>query len=269
MSKSSSEIPLYIAENDFRRPDDSSDDIRKNFRVREDVSRIKHSSIFRALNGKKQLFPQVQGGTVRNRLTHSLEVSDVAVRIARKINDDDKQRYFKGKNKISVDLMYAASLIHDIGHPPFGHTGERALNEALVRATTTLDKKSKIDDFYTRGSESFREFNEAQNPNNATADIGYEGNAQTIRAITQLENRLSPGRRVESIEEARSTTRGGLNLCFRTLLSALKYDREITTDAILEKQKEGKVAKGYYPSERPFVDMAKQHCVSKLRYYKK
>lgn len=80
-----------------------------------DRDRILHSKSFRRLKDKTQVFLAPQGDHYRNRLTHTLEVSQIARTIAKAL-------------RLNEDLVEAISLGHDLGHTPFGHAGERALN---------------------------------------------------------------------------------------------------------------------------------------------
>jgi dGTPase len=84
-----------------------------------DRDRILHSSAYRRLSGKMQVFTGDMGDYHRTRLTHTQEVASIARTIGRAL-------------QLNEDLIEALALLHDIGHPPFGHAGEDALNECLV-----------------------------------------------------------------------------------------------------------------------------------------
>jgi dGTPase len=84
-----------------------------------DRDRIVHSAAFRRLAHKTQVFTGSWGDYHRSRLTHSLEVASVARTLARTL-------------RLNEDLVEALALLHDIGHPPFGHAGEHTLNECLA-----------------------------------------------------------------------------------------------------------------------------------------
>ena len=107
---------------------------------RRDCDRIIHSTAFRRLKHKTQVFVFDEGDHYRTRLTHTLEVTQVARALARMLGLDE-------------DLAEALALAHDLGHPPFGHAGERALDECL------------------------------------SAFGGFDHNAQTLRIVTALERR--------------------------------------------------------------------------------
>ena len=112
-----------------------------------DYARVLHSPSFRRLQNKTQLFPSQESDFFRNRLTHSLEVSQIAKSIALKLKSENP-----GLN-IVPEVCEIAGLVHDIGHPPFGHNGEAALDECMLNCG------------------------------------GFEGNAQTLRVLTRLEKK--------------------------------------------------------------------------------
>lgn len=93
------------------------DDLRTCFQ--RDRDRVIHSKAFRRLKHKTQVFLAPEGDHYRTRLTHTLEVMQVARTVARAL-------------RLNEDLTEAIALAHDLGHPPFGHAGEDALNEMMA-----------------------------------------------------------------------------------------------------------------------------------------
>ena len=121
------------------------DEYRTAFQI--DRDRILYTSAFRRLQSKTQVFMSGEYDFYRTRLTHSLEVAQIGRSICTRLKAAD--HLLGGDYFIDSDLVEAACLAHDIGHPPFGHAGERVLHEIM------------------------REMG------------GFEGNAQTLRLLTE------------------------------------------------------------------------------------
>ncbi|MGQ3674059.1 deoxyguanosinetriphosphate triphosphohydrolase [Xanthobacter sp. TB0139] len=118
------------------------DDAPPRSAFRRDCDRVIHSTAFRRLRHKTQVFSFNEGDHYRTRLTHTLEVAQVARSIARALGLDE-------------DLAEALALSHDLGHPPFAHSGERALNECMKEQG------------------------------------GFDHNAQSLRVLTRIERRYA------------------------------------------------------------------------------
>ncbi|MAC49948.1 MAG: deoxyguanosinetriphosphate triphosphohydrolase [Verrucomicrobiales bacterium] len=131
--------PRYGTESD--RPDD----YRTPFQI--DRDRIIYTPAFRKLQSKTQVFLSGEYDFYRTRLTHSLEVAQIGRSICNRLKR--KSDYLNDEYFIDPDLVEASCLSHDLGHPPFGHAGERVLHNMMFKMG------------------------------------GYEGNAQTLRLLTE------------------------------------------------------------------------------------
>jgi dGTPase len=120
----------FYNEFDFERSNESrrKDEYRTPFQI--DRDRLIHSSEFRRLQGKTQVFIPGEYDYYRTRLTHSIEVAQ----IGRSICNFIRKKYdgiFSDNYFIDPDLVESACLAHDLGHPPFGHAGERTINRLM------------------------------------------------------------------------------------------------------------------------------------------
>src|SRR5213596_3376749 len=110
--------PLAVQSYETRGRLRSEDDCRLRTPFQRDRDRILHSKPFRRLKGKTQVFIDPAGDHFRTRMTHTLETTAISRGVARAL-------------RLNEDLVEAIGLGHDMGHTPFGHAGEDALDEAL------------------------------------------------------------------------------------------------------------------------------------------
>lgn len=106
-------------------------------RFNQDYGRVMYSSAFRRLQDKTQVFPLGRNDYVRTRLTHSLEVANVGGTLAMQLADVIRKHEGAGRAETlplaeMKDIVATACLAHDIGNPPFGHSGEKAIESALI-----------------------------------------------------------------------------------------------------------------------------------------
>jgi dGTPase len=167
----------------------------------KDFDRIVFSPAFRRLQDKTQVFPLPESDFVHTRLTHSLEVSVVGRSVGNLVGERILSRHPKLKKDFTQfhfgEIVAAACLAHDIGNPPFGHSGEDAIAEYFKNGN---------------GNKFKEEINSEKKWNDL---IRFEGNAQGFRIITKLLNR---------------DVNGGLQLTYATLSALNKYPKESLTD---------------------------------------
>jgi dGTPase len=202
------------------------DPARSEFR--RDGDRITFSSAFRRLQDKTQVFPLADNDYVRTRLTHSLEVASVARSLGARVGAEICQKH--GLQEIHGsdfgDIASAAALAHDLGNPPFGHSGEDAIRHWFVNSPIARDARSGLTD-------------------KQQADIErYEGNAQGFRLVTRLQM---------------PDNRGGLQLTCATLGAFTKYPRE---SLIAPNDYAGASGKkfGFNQSEAEFFSVVAERC---------
>lgn len=173
----------------------NQDETRLGFEV--DYDRIIFSSAFRSLQDKTQVIPLSKTDFVHTRLTHSLEVSVVGRSLGRLAGKELIERYpaLSSHHKYQINdfgaIVAAAALSHDIGNPPFGHSGEKAIGE-----------------YFSAGKgQRFKEFLTPKEYHDLTH---FEGNANGFRFLT----------------ESRPGVPGGLRLSYATLGAFMKYPKE-------------------------------------------
>jgi len=115
---------VHVENSRGRRFHEPSHAYRNDFQ--RDRDRVIHSRAFRRLEAKTQVFTRRYSDHFRNRLTHTIEVAQISRTIA-------------GALGLNVDLVEALALVHDIGHPPFGHSGEKALDAAMREHGLSFD----------------------------------------------------------------------------------------------------------------------------------
>jgi len=170
------------------------DEARLGFEV--DFDRIIFSDSFRSLQDKTQVVPLSKTDFVHTRLTHSLEVSVVARSLGRMVGKHIIEKYPELKNKgyRSNDfgaISAAAALSHDIGNPPFGHSGEKSIGEFF------LSGKGQV-------------FKNQLHPKQWQDLIDFEGNANGLKILCESVNNI----------------KGGLRLSYATLGAFIKYPKE-------------------------------------------
>ena len=180
---------------EFKRKRIDQDETRLGFEV--DYDRIIFSSEFRSLQDKTQVVPFSQGDFVHTRLTHSLETSVVGRSLGRKVGVEILKKYPYLKNKLGYQsndfgaIVASASLAHDIGNPPFGHSGEKSIGQYFI-------------------SGPGKKFKDILNEKEFQDLCDFEGNANGFKILTQSR----PGRE------------GGLRLSYATLGAFIKYPKE-------------------------------------------
>jgi len=197
----------------------SQRDQRNPFQL--DRDRILYSSAFRRLAGVTQVVSPGEGEVFHSRLTHTLKVAQIARRLTEMFLDRDKRdntTLAEQWGGIDPEVVEAAALAHDLGHPPFGHIAEDELNHLVAEASHRARPRKR----------------KSRRPD---AEEGYEGNAQAFRILTCLSVR-------------RPETMYGLDLTRATLNATLKYP-------CIWPEKKGEYKYGAYASEKQAFDFAR------------
>ena len=201
------------------------DAIRSAFE--RDIDRVIFLESFRRLQNKTQVIPLPEDAFVHNRLTHSLEVSSVGRTLGKLVGEEIIKRYPELKKK-GVDPFYfgsivaASALAHDIGNPPFGHAGEKAISE-FYKFGNGQKYRSELDE---------KQWNDLSN---------FEGNAHGFRLLTNSNSGIA----------------GGARLSYATLATFSKYPKESYPKSTGKGASDKKY--GFFQSEKKmFEDVAKE-----------
>lgn len=183
--------------------DENEDYFRSSFH--KDYDRIIFSNSFRRLSKKTQVHPLSKNDHVHNRMTHSLEVASIGRSLGLRAGEFLNKKY-SDLNVNPYDIAYivqTACLAHDIGNPPFGHAGEEVIKEWF--------KNNKEEEFLKKLSpEELEDF------------LHLDGNAQSFRIVSQIEN---------------NRFGGGMNLTLATLGTLIKYPHSSANCSQLNKSK--------------------------------
>ena len=201
-----------------------------------DRTRILYCSSFRRLQQKAQVFSMETNSSVRSRLTHSLEVSDLGRRLANGIAYSLKNKGCLTDTNIPVlvSVVENACLLHDIGNPPFGHFCESAIQDWAQRRAMDLspedwtEVKDGVRQWLPRIGMLMKDFEE------------FDGNPQGFRTVTKLYSDFGPN---------------GLDLTYATLLCGLKYARTTGEPKKRGDKKPGILKKaGWFRTEHALVE---------------
>ena len=140
-----------------------------------DRDRILYCTAFRRLAGKTQIYTTGLDDHKKNRLTHSLEVAQIARTIAQAL-------------KLNADLAEAMSLGHDMGHTPFGHAGERILNKIMIPESTIIKTSPFCNKRETIKNTIEREGGALKGIANSDLIFGFKHNLQSVRVASTLED---------------------------------------------------------------------------------
>ena len=213
---------------DFRRKISTERPFSKNncklkASLESDRGRLINSAAIRRLQQKTQVFPLEKNAAVRSRLAHSLEVQQIGRYIAKtifnKLSAKEQQKYgLDTFEDCIITLVEMGCLMHDIGNPPFGHFGEKAINKWFIDNINTIQPDILKSSDPKLKTSLFQDI------------INFEGNAQAIRLITVLSS---------------------LNLTYFQTACIMKYVKPAYSleknDSYLHKKP------GYYWSEKDFI----------------
>ncbi len=203
------------------------DPARSPFQI--DFDRIIFSSAFRRLQDKTQVFPLADNDFVRTRLTHSLEVASVGRSLGARVGAEICQRHGLQEQFHASDfgaIVSSAALAHDLGNPPFGHSGEDAIRHWFMASPVAREASNGL-----------------LTPQERRDMECFEGNAQGFRLVTRLQMPDNPG----------------LRLTCATLGALTKYPRESLLPADVNARGASAKKFGFFQSERAAFEQLAAH----------
>ena len=231
--------PRAALERQSGKRDDEQDDGDPRTAFARDRDRLLYSTAFRQLAGKSQVVASTQIGAFHTRLTHSLKVAQLGRRLAEQLRDraarDSESECDDAgtPHAPDPDLVEFACLAHDIGHPPFGHTGERQLNQTVQRLVDqAIDdaRRETGESGPDGGDDSHEELRKLV----TEAFGGFEGNPQSFRIVTRLSHKAVPVQGAPSDSDiSGSSGHGyiGLDLTAAAMDAVTKYPWEFGGNA--------------------------------------
>jgi dGTPase len=216
----------HLLNEDRQRPSRTSSTERTEFE--RDYDRAVFCTPVRRLQDKAQVFPMEEHDAIRTRLTHSLEVSTVARSLCRavavKLAKDGELKVKPDNDQVSAVETIGATcgLLHDLGNPPFGHSGEVAISDWFK-----VQQKTKLEELGARSQQCADDLRH------------FDGNAQTMRLVIRLQ--------IFGKEQ-------GLNLTFGTLSALQKYLS--ASDCLTSRHDTSKP--GYFSSENGFIKQLRE-----------
>ncbi len=177
---------------------------------------VLYSSALRRLRGVTQVAP-ITGGISRthDRLIHSLKVAQVGQRLAQSVKYYAKAESGVDASEVEPLAVLVAGMVHDLGHPPFGHVAEKELQACLA---PTDDQRNNSPTKWNRTKTDTAEVSEeqAEHSNRWALADSFEGNAQTFRILTRLSRKRLQGEDGDEVNR-------GMNLTVVSLATSMKY----------------------------------------------
>ena len=211
--------------------------LKEQFRTAQerDHDRVLFATPFRRLGDKTQVFPLESNESIRTRLTHSVEVANLARSIGLEVAATFKHRLPEHAERSIPAVLACVGLAHDIGNPPFGHQGEYAIRAWFERNKDALFEFSEDHSVEGEDAAEMRNDLASLTQQHKKDFLKFEGNAQTLRVLTKLQVMADDL---------------GLNLTLGSLASVMKY---VAPSDGLDEDVQALKKVGYFASEKSLV----------------